>query len=56
MTRTEQLQLKLGHRDPKQEVEKVNRLRFKLGKKAKQEPKFRFKLLPKRKVLSTFVE
>jgi len=42
MTRTEQLQLKLGHRDPKQEVEKVNRLRFKLGKKAKQEPKFRF--------------
>jgi len=42
MTRTEQLQLNLGHHDPKREAEKVNRLRFKLGEKAKQEPKFRF--------------
>ncbi len=41
MTRTEQLQLNLGHRDPKREAEKVNRLRFKLGEKAKQEPKFK---------------
>jgi len=42
MTNTEQLHLNLGLRDPKKEEEKVNRLRFKLGKKAKQEPKFRF--------------
>jgi len=42
MTNTEQLQLNLGLRDPKKEAEKVNQLRFKLGEKAKQEPKFRF--------------
>ncbi len=42
MTITEQLRLRLGLRDPKQETEKVNRLRFKLGKKAKQEPNFKF--------------
>ena len=42
MTNTEQLQLNLDHRDPRQEEVKVNRLRFKLGKKAKQEPNFRF--------------
>lgn len=42
MTRTEQLRLDLDLRDPKRETEKVNRLRFKLGEKAKQEPKFRF--------------
>lgn len=42
MTNTEQLQLNLGLRDPKRDAEKVNRLRFKLGEKAKQEPKFRF--------------
>jgi len=42
MTTTEQLQLNLGLPDPKLEEVKVNRLRFKLGNKAKQEPKFRF--------------
>ena len=41
-TRTEQLQLNLGQCDPKQDEVKVNRLRFKLGEKAKREPKFRF--------------
>jgi RNA-directed DNA polymerase len=42
MTRTEQTRLNLDLRDPEREAEKVNRLRFKLGEKAKQEPKFRF--------------
>lgn len=43
MTTTEQqLRLKLGLRDPKYDQKKVYQLRFKLGYKAKQEPKFRF--------------
>ncbi len=42
MTKTEERQKGMDHNDPKQDAMKVNRLRFKLGEKAKQEPKFRF--------------
>lgn len=42
MTNTVQMQLNLGLIDHKYEAMKVNRLRFKLGEKAKQEPNFRF--------------
>lgn len=42
VTTTEQILLDIGLRDHKQDKMKVNRLRFKLGKKAKQEPNFKF--------------